>query len=73
MRDLLGYGQRPPCVNWPGGAKLAISIVVNFEEGAEFAVEQGDGYNEGMSEVVSVVSNDKRDFGQEQILSLIHI
>ena len=38
VRDLLGYGQRPPCVNWPGGAKLAISIVVNFEEGAELAV-----------------------------------
>ena len=69
VRDLLGYGQRLPCVKWPGGAKLAISIVVNFEEGAEFAVEQGDSHNEGMSEVVSVVSKDKRDFGQEQIFS----
>ena len=69
VRDLLGYGQHPPCVEWPGGAKLAISIVVNFEEGAELAVEQGDGHNERISEVVSVVSDNKRDFGQEQIFS----
>ena len=55
MRDLHGYGKDQPKIEWPNGAKLAISLVVNFEEGAEFSVEQGDDHNERMSEVVSVV------------------
>ena len=40
MRDLPGYGKEPPRVEWPGSAMLAVSLVVNFEEGAEFSVEQ---------------------------------
>ena len=69
MRDLRGYGRNQPKIKWPNGAKLAISLVVNFEEGAEFSVEQGDKHNERMSEVVSVVPDDRRDYGQEQIFS----
>jgi len=34
-RDLLGYAGSPPHPHWPGGARVAVSIVVNFEEGAE--------------------------------------
>ena len=34
-RDLLGYGATPPDPQWPGGAKIAIQIVVNYEEGGE--------------------------------------
>jgi len=68
-RDLYGYGKDKPQVEWPNGAKLAVSLVVNFEEGAEFSVEQGDSRNERMSEVMSVVSDDQRDYGQEQIFS----
>jgi hypothetical protein len=37
-RDFAGYRGRPPNPNWPGGAKVAVSFVVNFEEGAEFTV-----------------------------------
>ena len=41
-RDLIGYGGKPPAVEWPNGARLAVSIAVNFEEGAESSIEAGD-------------------------------
>jgi peptidoglycan/xylan/chitin deacetylase (PgdA/CDA1 family) len=51
-RDLVGYGGRPPLVSWPGGARIAISLVVNYEEGSELAVGDGDATSErGLSEV----------------------
>ena len=40
-RDLRGYGRSRPDIVWPNGARVAVSLVVNFEEGAELAVEQG--------------------------------
>ncbi|MBU2696967.1 polysaccharide deacetylase family protein [Pimelobacter sp. 30-1] len=46
MRDLVGYGENPPRVEWPGGAKVAVSVVVNFEEGAERSIEAGDARDE---------------------------
>ncbi|MBM3808355.1 MAG: chitin deacetylase [Acidimicrobiia bacterium] len=42
-RDLLGYGTEPPSITWPGGARLAVNLVINYEEGAEYAFEHGDG------------------------------
>ena len=69
MRDLEGYGSDMPRIRWPGDARLAVSLVINFEEGAEFSVEQGDGRNEHMSEVVSVVPGTRRDYGLEQIFA----
>lgn len=42
MRDLIGYGEHPLRVPWPNGAKVAISVVVNFEEGAEQSIAAGD-------------------------------
>jgi hypothetical protein len=68
-RDLMGYGLNPPRIAWPGGAKLAVSIVVNYEEGAEMALEAGDAENERIGEVISVVPPGRRDFGQEGIFS----
>lgn len=68
-RDLIGYGLNPPRLEWPGGAKLAVSLVVNYEEGAEMAVEAGDAENERIGEVISIVPPGRRDFGQEQIFS----
>lgn len=50
-RDFLGYGGRPPHPEWPGGARVAVSVVVNFEEGAELALSQGDERNEPTYEV----------------------
>jgi peptidoglycan/xylan/chitin deacetylase (PgdA/CDA1 family) len=51
-RDFHGYGARPPQVRWPGGAALAVSFVVNFEEGGEFSMSDGDGHNEAVYEVI---------------------
>jgi len=41
-RDLVGYGARPPHPRWPGNARLALNFVVNYEEGAEYSLLNGD-------------------------------
>ena len=45
-RDLRGYGRTPPDPQWPGGARVAISMVLNFEEGGENCVLHGDAASE---------------------------
>ncbi|TQM99447.1 peptidoglycan/xylan/chitin deacetylase (PgdA/CDA1 family) [Acidovorax temperans] len=45
----------PPDWRWPGGAGLALSFVLNIEEGAEHAITSGDDHNEGVHEVVNVL------------------
>ena len=40
-RDLKGYGSNPPAANWPGGARIAVQFVINYEEGAENCVLHG--------------------------------
>ncbi len=53
-RDLVGYGRRPPDPEWPGGARLALQIVLNYEEGAENSVLHGDRASESfLSEIVA--------------------
>lgn len=69
IRDLVGYGANPPDIVWPNGARVAVSLVINFEEGSELQVGDGDDSSERIGEVISVVSEDKRDMGQEQIFS----
>jgi allantoinase len=54
-RDFRGYGDAPPPVRWPNGARLAVSIVVNIEEGAELSLGMGDEDNEFVHEVVEKV------------------
>ncbi|TGD95286.1 polysaccharide deacetylase family protein [Methylobacterium nonmethylotrophicum] len=54
-RDFRGYGGTPPAVAWPGGARLAVSVVVNVEEGAELSLGMGDERNEAVYEVVEEV------------------
>lgn len=51
-RDLLGYGDKPPHPHWPDQGRVAVSFVVNLEEGAEFALGEGDHCNEGVYEVI---------------------
>jgi allantoinase len=41
-RDLAGYGRTPPHAAWPGGARIAVQCVLNYEEGAEANVLDGD-------------------------------
>ena len=45
-RDLIGYGEHPPHPRWPGGARIAVQFVLNYEEGAERAVLHGDEVSE---------------------------
>jgi putative urate catabolism protein len=47
LRDLVGYGASPPHPRWPGGARLALNIVMNYEEGSEY-----DFHTDGESEKV---------------------
>jgi putative urate catabolism protein len=52
-RDLIGYGRRPPDPKWPGGAAVAVQIVVNYEEGGENCILHGDAASEAfLSEIV---------------------
>lgn len=41
-RDMIGYGRAGKAVTWPNGAKIAVSFVVNFEEGGERTLVNGD-------------------------------
>ena len=68
-RDLVGYGDHPPDIRWPGGAGLAVNFVLNVEEGAEYAVGDGDGRSESaLSEVrASRVPTGDRDLAVESM------
>src|ERR1700694_3975097 len=45
-RDLVGYGRNPPDPRWPGGARVAVQFVVNYEEGGERSILHGDATSE---------------------------
>ena len=65
QRDLVGYGKNTPQIQWPGGARIAISLVVNYEEGAEYSPADGDSHHETNSEVQSPVPLQDRDLNNE--------
>jgi hypothetical protein len=48
-RDLIGYGANPPNPEWPNGAKIAVSIVLNYEEGSESTPANGDPLTEAQA------------------------
>jgi len=54
-RDFRGHGGTPPDPKWPGGARLAISVVINIEAGAELSLADGDESNESVYEIVEKV------------------
>lgn len=50
-RDFIGYADTPPDPQWPGGARLAVNFVFNYEEGSEPSMQDGEGYTEnGLTE-----------------------
>ncbi|ARO55539.1 OHCU decarboxylase [Methylorubrum zatmanii] len=52
-RDLIGYGRTIPQADWPGGARIAVQIVLNYEEGGENCILHGDAASEAfLSEIV---------------------
>ncbi|MEZ5666657.1 MAG: allantoinase PuuE [Alphaproteobacteria bacterium] len=55
-RDLIGYGPNPPQADWPGGARIAVQFVLNYEEGGENSVLHGDPASETfLSEIVGAL------------------
>lgn len=67
-RDLIGYGQDPPVVRWPGGARIAVNFVLNYEEGGERSVLHGDdGCETFISEIIGSESRPERHLTMESI------
>lgn len=65
-RDLIGYGRNPPHVAWPNDARLALSLVINYEEGAEQSIGDGDPDGERVGEFTYPSMDSKtRDMGIE--------
>ena len=54
-RDFRGYHGKEPSVRWANGARLAVSVVVNIEEGAELSLAAGDTSNEFIYEAIERV------------------
>lgn len=65
-RELVGYGEHPPRVRWANDAKVAIQIVVNYEEGSEKTFAMGDQMNDGLYELPFAV-DDQRDLAVESM------
>ena len=52
-RDMVGYGKKKLRVRWPNNARVALQIVLNYEEGAENCVLHGDKHSEVfLSEII---------------------
>jgi len=66
-RDLVGYGRRVPHARWPDGARVAVSLVLNYEEGSEYAYPNGDRRNDGLTEVIYAMDPQYRDLCAESV------
>ncbi len=68
-RDLIGYGRWVPRVTWPNGARVAVSIVLNWEEGSEVSkVVEGDGRSEAaLNEIPYAMDPQYRDLAVESV------
>jgi allantoinase len=68
-RDMVGYGANPPDPKWPKNARLAVQIVMNYEEGSEYSIPDGDGISEMyLTEVPgATLGPDKRDLIVESV------
>jgi allantoinase len=67
-RDLVGYGRKPPHAQWPGGARIAVQFVLNYEEGGENSVLHGDaGSEQFLSEMANPPAFADRHLSMESI------
>jgi allantoinase len=67
VRDFVGYGRNPPDPKWPNGAHVAVNFVINYEEGGEYSVPDGDAASEtGLTEG-STMAVKGRDLGAESM------
>ncbi len=68
-RDFVGYGGNPPDARWPGGARLALNFVLNYEEGSEYSIMDKDGVSDAaLTELPSAgVPRGDRDLAAESM------
>jgi len=67
-RDLVGYGNNPPHARWPGGARIAVQFVLNYEEGGENHILHGDpGSEQFLSEIIGAASFPARHMSMDGI------
>jgi len=68
-RDFVGYGPNPPDPQWPGGARIALNFAMNYEEGSEYSLMDGDGFSDaGLTELPgSAVPRGGRDLAAESM------
>jgi putative urate catabolism protein len=67
-RDLIGYGRQPPHPRWPGGARIALQFVLNYEEGSENCVLNGDATSEVfLSEIINAQAFPMRHKSMESL------
>jgi putative urate catabolism protein len=67
-RDMTGYGRDVPPADWPGGARIAVQFVLNYEEGGENSVLHGDAASEQfLSEIVGAAAYPARHMSMESI------
>ena len=67
-RNMLGYGSNPPKVIWPNNSKIAVQFVLNYEEGGENCVLNGDKYSETfLSEIIGAKPIEGRHMNMESI------
>ena len=67
-RDMLGHGRHPPHPKWPGGARIALQVVLNFEEGGENSVLHGDPASETfLSEIIGARAYPARHMSMESL------
>ena len=67
-RDLAGYGRNVPHARWPNGARVALQLVLNYEEGSENNVLHGDAASETfLSEIIGAPAFSNRHMSMESI------
>jgi len=68
-RDFVGYGPNPPHPRWPKGARLALNFVLNYEEGSEYSMMDGDGVSDAaLTELTAAaVPRGERDLAAESM------
>ena len=68
-RDLIGYANNPPDPKWPNKARLAVNFVINYEEGSEYSIPDGDGFSEASltESPSSTIPHGTRDLAAETL------
>ena len=68
LRNMIGYGAKAKSISWPNNARLALQIVLNYEEGGENCVLNGDKYSETfLSEIIGAKAIKGRHISMESI------